>query len=235
MRWVNAIKLLGVLILIGAAVTAAFVYPVGEWLDRVLDRLRQLGVWGPILFSVVYVFASVIFVPASWLTLGAGYAFGVVVGTLSALTGALLGAALAFFLGRTLARHVIERRLAKSPRFAALDRGVADEGFKIVLLVRLTPALPFAPLNYAFGATRVRFRDYFLGSLAGMFPGCVMYTYLGWVTQNLSGMARGKMERSPAEWALLAVGLIATVAVTVVITRIARRTLREAAALKTTS
>jgi uncharacterized membrane protein YdjX (TVP38/TMEM64 family) len=232
MTSVNVLKLLGVVLLIGAALTVAFVYPVGEWLDTVLGHLRQLGVWGPILFSVVYVFASVLFVPASWLTLGAGYAFGVVVGALSALAGGLLGAALAFFLGRTLARRIIERRFAKSPRFAALDRGVADEGFKIVFLVRLTPALPFAPLNYAFGATRVRFRDYFLGSLAGMLPGCVMYTYLGWVTQNLSQMARGMMQRSPAEWALLAVGLIATVAVTVVITRIARRTLREAAAME---
>ncbi|MEX2140363.1 MAG: TVP38/TMEM64 family protein [Pirellulales bacterium] len=232
MSWVRWIKLLGAVLLIAAAVTAAVVYPVGEWLDRVLDRLRQLGVWGPILFSVVYVFASVLFVPASWLTLGAGYAFGVFVGAMSALTGGLLGAALAFFLGRTLARHIIERWLTKSPRFAALDRGVADEGFKIVLLVRLTPALPFAPLNYAFGATRVRFRDYFLGSLVGMLPGCVMYTYLGWLTQNLSGVARGTMERSPAEWALLAVGLVATVAVTVVITRLARRTLREAAAIE---
>ncbi|MEX2015915.1 MAG: TVP38/TMEM64 family protein [Candidatus Hydrogenedentales bacterium] len=235
MTWVNAFKLLGVALLIAAAVTVAFVYPVGEWLDRVLDRLRQLGVWGPILYTVFYVFASVLFVPASWLTLGAGYAFGAVVGTLSAFTGGLLGAALAFFLGRTLARHIIERRLSKSPRFAALDRGVAEEGFKLVLLVRLTPALPFAPLNYAFGATRVRFRDYMFGSMAGMFPGCVLYTYLGWITQNLSGMARGKMERSPAEWALLAAGLVATVAVTVVITRLARRTLREAAALETNS
>jgi uncharacterized membrane protein YdjX (TVP38/TMEM64 family) len=160
MTWINTIKLVGVLLLIAASVTAAFVYPVGEWLDGVLDRLRQLGVWGPILFSMIYVVASVIFVPASWLTLGAGYAFGVVAGALSALTGGLLGAVATFFLGRTLARHIVESRLAKSPRFAALDRGVADEGFKIVLLVRLTPALPFAPLNYAFGATRVRFRDY---------------------------------------------------------------------------
>ncbi len=230
----NAIRLIGIVLLIGAAIAAALMYPVAKWLDSLLDWLRELGVWGPILFSAVYVVASVLFVPASWLTLGAGYAFGFVVGSASALAGSLLGAVLSFFLGRTLARRAIERRLAKSPRFAALDRGVAEEGFKLVLLVRLTPALPFAPANYAFGATRVRFRDYFLGSLVGMFPGCLMYTYLGWVTQSLTGMARGQTQRTPAEWALLAVGLIATVAVTVVITRIARRALREAAALEDT-
>jgi uncharacterized membrane protein YdjX (TVP38/TMEM64 family) len=230
----NIVRLIGIVLLIGAAIAAALIYPVGEWLDGLLDQLRGLGVWGPILFSAVYVFATVVFVPASWLTLGAGYAFGVAVGTASALTGSLLGAMLTFLLGRTLARRSIEKRLAKSPRFAALDRGVAEEGFKLVLLLRLTPALPFAPANYAFGASRVRFRDYFLGSLIGMIPGCVMYTYLGWVTQSLTGMARGTAQRSPAEWALLVVGLIATVAVTVMITRIARRALREAAALEDT-
>lgn len=226
----NAIRLIGVVLLVGAAIAAALIYPVGDWLDGLLDRLRELGVWGPILFSAIYALAAVLFVPASWLTLGAGYAFGFVVGAASALAGSLLGAMLSFFLGRTLARRAIEQRLAKSPRFAALDRGVAQEGLKLVLLVRLTPALPFAPANYAFGATRVHFRDYFLGSLFGMFPGCLMYTYLGFVAQSLTGMARGQSERTPAEWALLAVGLIATVAVTVVITRIARRALREAAA-----
>ena len=231
MTWANLIKLVGLLVVIGAVLTVAFVYPVGDWLERVLDRLRQLGIWGPVLYTAIYVVASVFFVPASWLTLGAGYAFGVIAGTPSAMVGGLSGAAITFFLGRTLARRAVERRLAKSPRFAAIDRGVAHEGFKIVLLVRLTPALPFAPLNYAFGATRVRFRDYLLGSLVGMLPGCVLFTYLGWVTQNLPGIARGTLDKSPAEWALAAVGLIAAVAVMVVITRLARRALREAAAI----
>ena len=226
----NVLRLLGVVLLLVAAATVVFVYPVGEWLDGLLIRLRGLGIWGPVLYSAVYMIASTLFVPASLLTLGAGFAFGAIIGTISALAGGLLGAALTFLLGRTLARHIVERRASHSPTFNALDRGVADKGFKLVALVRLTPALPFAPLNYLFGATRVRFRDYMLGSLVGMFPGCLLYTYLGWVTESLAGTARGSLDRSPAEWALLAAGLIVAVVVTVMITRIARLAMRDAAA-----
>jgi uncharacterized membrane protein YdjX (TVP38/TMEM64 family) len=222
------LRLLGVALLVAAAVIVIFVYPLGDWLDRLLNRLRGLGIWGPVLFAAFYMVAATFFVPASLLTLAAGFTFGITVGAASALTGGLLAAGLTFLLGRTLARHIVERRAANNPRFAALDRGVGAEGFKLVLLVRLTPAAPFAPLNYLFGATRVRFRDYFLGSLAGMFPGCLLYTYLGSFTQGLSGMARGTLDRSPAEWALLALGLVAAVAVTVTVTRIARNAQREA-------
>ena len=110
-----ALKLIAVLLFLAATVAIAVFYPVNEWLSRLLHQVRELGIWGPVLFTLVYVLASVLFVPASWLTLAAGYAFGTVVGSASALTGALLGASAAFFLGRTLARHIVERFLARSP------------------------------------------------------------------------------------------------------------------------
>ncbi len=228
MTWANAIKLAAAVIAVAIAVTVALMCPLAEWLEDLVQWVRSRGVWGPIVYAAIYGVASAAFVPASWLTLAAGYAFGTMVGATSAMVGGLLGASASFFLGHTLARHFVERHIKKYPRFAALDRGVSNEGLKIVLLVRLTPALPFAPLNYAFGVTRVRFRHVFVGSLIGMLPGCIMYSYLGWVTQTLTGAAIGGMHRSPAQWVPLVVGLIATIAVSVVITRVARRALTEA-------
>ncbi len=223
----QAIKLAGILLIVGASVAVALLFPVGQWLEAFSARLRALGIWGPILYAAVYVLACVFLVPASWLTLGAGYAFGTVAGAVCAISGALVGASLAFVLGRTLAREMIERRIADSRRFAALDHGIAREGFRIVLLVRLSPVLPFGPLNYALGITKVSFRDFFLASLVGMIPGSLMYAYLGWATQNIAAMATGEAPKSAAQWTLLAVGLLATVAIIVLLTRVARRALRE--------
>jgi len=223
----TAVKIVALLIIVTSAVALAFVFPVAEWLNRFLTWVRSLGVWGPVLLVAVYVPATVLLVPGSWLTLGAGFAFGTIVGAASASLGSVLGASAAFLLGRTVARRPLERRIAGRRRFRALDRGVADEGFKIVLLTRLSPVLPYNLLSYTFGITRVRFRDYVIASWLGMLPGSLMYSYLGWVTQNVTGMATGEMDREAAQWAILIVGLIATIAVTVVITRIARRALRE--------
>ncbi|HSW50743.1 MAG TPA: VTT domain-containing protein, partial [Bryobacteraceae bacterium] len=108
-----------------------------------------------------------------------------------------------------------------------VDNAVAAEGWKIVGLTRLSPVFPFNLLNYAFGLTRVSLRDYVVASWIGMIPGTVMYVYLGSLAGSLAelGLKEGGRARTQAEWALYAVGLVATVAVTVVITRIARRAL----------
>ena len=137
-------------------------------------------------------------------------------------------ACLAFWLGRTLARSLIEKRLAGNPRFRALDQAVAAGGFKIVLLTRLSPLFPFTLLNYAFGLTKVRFRDYLLASWIGMLPGTVMYIYLGSTVKELADVAAGNVEGGPARRVLFFVGLAATVVVTVYVTRLARRALRQA-------
>ena len=139
-----------------------------------------------------------------------------------------MGASLAFWLGRTLARGLVEKRLAGNSRFNALDQAVAAGGFKIVLLTRLSPLFPFTLLNYAFGLTKVRFRDYVLASWIGMLPGTVMYVYLGSTVKELADVAAGKVEGGPARLVLFFVGLAATVVVTVYVTRLARRALRQA-------
>jgi uncharacterized membrane protein YdjX (TVP38/TMEM64 family) len=190
-------------------------------LRSVLEAVASLGVWGPVLFIGVYVVAAVCFVPGSVLTLGAGALFGVGWGSVYVSLAATLGATAAFLVGRHLARDWVARRIAGSATFAAIDRAVGEEGWKIVGLTRLSPVFPFTLLNYAFGLTCVSLRDYVLSSWIGMMPGTVLYVYLG----SIARAGATASERSPAQWALYAAGLVATVAVTVVITRLARRAL----------
>jgi len=201
-------------------------------LASVIEWTRGMGPLGPVYLALIYAVACVLFLPGSILTLGSGFAFGLVWGTFAASLGSLLGVSLSFLLGRTALRRWVERLTAKNARFQALDEAVGREGFKIVLLTRLSPAFPFNVLNYGFGITRVSFRSFFFGSWIGMFPGTLLYVYLGTAAKSVADIAAGKMEGGGARTALLAVGLAATVVVTVVITRIARRALKSAIPLK---
>lgn len=206
---------------IAALVLAAGYGRVEEFLREALDWIGRLGPWGPVLFIAVYVVATVLFVPGSVLTLGAGAVFGVAMGCLCVSIGSTLGATCAFLLGRHLARDAIARRMQGNARFAAIERSVATGGWKVVILTRLSPVFPFALLNYAFGLTRVSLRDYVLASWIGMMPATVMYVYLG----SLAKAAAGGRMRTAGEWVLYGAGLVATVVVTVWITRAARQAL----------
>jgi uncharacterized membrane protein YdjX (TVP38/TMEM64 family) len=191
-------------------------------LGPALEWVRAQGVWTPVVFIAIYVVCTVLLIPGSLLTLGAGSIFGPVWGTLYTIIAANLGANLAFLLGRSVAREAIARRVAGNPKFAAIDDAVGREGWKIVGLLRLSPVFPFTLLNYALGLTRIRQLDYTLASLVGMLPGTVMYVYLG----SAAGLAAGgATPKTPAEKTLFIAGLVATVAVTVFITRLARKAL----------
>jgi uncharacterized membrane protein YdjX (TVP38/TMEM64 family) len=215
-----------VTVLAGAA--AAFVLlPVKETLARFAEWVRDLGWWGPVVFVIVYALACLI-IPGSVLSLGAGFAFGVVLGTVAVSLGSVTTASLAFGLARTLFRGWVEARVAVSPRFRAIDQAVAENGFKIVLLTRLSPVFPFLLLNYAFGLTRVRFRDYFFASWVGMLPGTVLYVYLGSAIHDFADLVSRGGERTPAQMALFWAGLAATAVVTILVTHIARRALKQA-------
>lgn len=187
-----------------------------------------LGPLAPLVFGLAYAVGVVCFVPGSALTLAAGALFGIVEGLLVAWTAAAVGAALAFLVARYVARGAVEHRIAGSPRFAAIDRAVGREGLKIVLLLRLSPVFPFTLLNYGLGLTKVRFLDYVIGSL-GMIPGTLLYVYYGQVIGLAAQLAGGaKIERGAADYAVLGLGLVATLAVTIFVTRIARRALAQA-------
>jgi uncharacterized membrane protein YdjX (TVP38/TMEM64 family) len=204
---------------------AARFLPFQDLINRTLDWIGALGPWAPITYVAVYIVAAVLLIPGSALTIGAGAAFGPVEGIFWASLAATLAATCAFLVGRYLARNAVARRMEGNPRFEAIDQAVAAEGWKIVLLMRLSPVFPYTFLNYAFGLTRVKLGHYFLASWIGMFPGTVMYVYLGSLAQ-----VAGR-ERTPFEWGLYGVGFLATVAVTVFVTRIARRALARKPAL----
>ena len=205
---------------VAAVVVTVFTVDIRALLREALAGLESLGAWGPVIFVLLYIVAAVLFVPGSALTLGAGALFGVGLGSVLVSAGATLGATAAFLVGRYLARDWVAKKIEGNAAFAALDRAVAADGWKIVGLTRLSPAFPFTLLNYAFGLTRVSLRDYVLASWIGMMPGTVMYVYLGSLAR-----AAGERSRTPAEWALYGVGLAATIVVTVFVTRLARAAL----------
>lgn len=198
-----------------------------DLLRSALAWIDGLGFWGPAVFILLYILATVLFVPGSLLTLGAGALFGVVWGSVVVSAASTLGATAAFLTGRYLARDWVSKKIEGNETFRAIDGAVAGEGFKIVGLTRLSPVFPFNLLNYALGLTRVKLRDYFLASWLGMMPGTVMYVYVGSLAGDLASLGAGGRARTPAEWALYVVGLLATVAVTVYVTRLARIALKE--------
>jgi len=222
-RWIVAAMALLLL------VVAAHRLPIGDWLNDLNDLFARLGLSGIVLFAAVYTLAAILFVPGSALTIGAGVIYGLGWGFIAVSAGSTLGAAGGFLIARYLARRRVERWAAANPRFAAIDRAVGREGWKIVLLTRLSPVFPYTLLNYLYGLTRVSFGAYVLASWIGMMPGTVLYVYLGFAGRAVAQAATGQARRSPAEYAMWAVGLLATLAVTIHVTRLARRALRSRA------
>ena len=239
-NWIKLFKLVILTLLIGGCGLLLATAPVlaqessnaqgfnpQEILRNALQWIDSLGSVGAIAFITLYIIASIAFLPGSILTLGAGVVFGVILGSLYVFIGATLGATAAFLVGRYLARGWVSQKIEGNNKFRAIDEAVATEGFKIVFLTRLSPVFPFNLLNYAFGVTGVSLKDYFLGCI-GMIPGTIMYVYIG----SLAGsLARIGTEEQPTnltvQWAIRIIGFIATVGVTVYVTRLARKALEE--------
>ena len=220
-------------VMVVIAVVAALVL-AGRQLTTQLPRLTAavdgLGVWGPVAFIGAYALACIAFVPASLLTLAAGALFGVVRGTIFVLIGATLGAFGAFLIARYVARDWVAARVARDPRFAAIDAAIAEQGRKVVFLLRLSPVIPFTVLNYALGLTKVRLADFLIAS-AGMVPGTVLYVYSGKLASVVAGASSATTPpKGPAFYAVLGLGLAATAAVTVLVTRVAKKALADATA-----
>jgi uncharacterized membrane protein YdjX (TVP38/TMEM64 family) len=222
-----------VLALLAAAAVAAFA--LASWRDALLAQVpRALG-WvegagplAPVLFVALYVAASVTFVPASMFTMAAGALFGLLPGVALVMVAAVLGASACFLIARGAGRGLVERRLGRDRRISAIDRAVGARGFTIVFLLRLTPLLPFSPLNYGLGLTRVRYRDFLAGSV-GMVPAVFMYVSAGAAAGELLAVLAGARPPHDASWyALAGLGLLATVVATVYVTRLARQALHAA-------
>ncbi len=222
-RWWKLVVL--ILILGGLAVASIFL-PVKDYLIAMLEWTQGLGFWGPFFVAAFYVLACVLLLPGGVITLAAGFLFGVVTGTITVSVGSTLGATAAFLVGRTFARDWVRRKVAGRPKFAAVDRAVGEQGFKIVLLTRLSPIFPFNMQNYAYGLTGVKLWKYMLASWIGMLPGTLAYVYIGSGLRSLTEAATGQVEGGWVQRAFFWGGLAATLVVMVVVTRIAQKAMR---------
>lgn len=210
---------LAALVLLGREVPAQ--------LPRFSAWVSSLGAWGPLAFVAGYSIAPVVFAPAFLLTIAAGAIFGFVRGVLYVMIGATIGATLAFLVGRYLARQLVEGLLRREPRLQLIDRAVERHGFRLVALLRMSPAVPFVLLNYALGLSRVRLVDYVAASI-GMLPVVAMYVYTGKVAGDLATLASGSAQpRGPMYYAMIGLGFVSTVAVTVYVTRIAKQAIEQ--------
>jgi len=217
--------LLGIVILLGLILLGR---QVGAYLPRFALWVNSLGVWGPLVFILGYIVATVAFVPGSLLTLTAGAIWGIFPGVPYVFLAAVFGSAASFLVARYLARTAIERRLTRNTRFLAIDRAVGVQGRKLVFLLRLSPVFPFNLLNYALGLTSVRFVDYVAASV-GMLPGTFLYVYYGKLIGDLTALAGGAaVEKGAGYYIVLAIGLAATIVVTTLVTRTARQAVKEA-------
>jgi uncharacterized membrane protein YdjX (TVP38/TMEM64 family) len=201
--------------------------PFLQWMVDFIHWAKGMGATGGALYAVVYIAGTALFFPGLPLTLGAGFLYGALIGTLVVSPASVAGATLAFLIARYLARDWVTRRIKKYPQAAAIDRAIEKNGFKAVVLLRLQPVLPFNILNYALGLTSIRLRDYMLASWIGMFPATVLYVYLGSVMNDISDLLRGRPNSGIAGRLLLWGGLAAIVVLVWWLGRIARKALRE--------
>lgn len=230
----SSLTRIALLVLIVCAAAACFVFlPIKDYLQQFREKIDELGYWGPVVLGLSWIPACLLLIPGTFITLTTGFFYGLVIGTISVSLGSVAGATAAFLVGRYVARDWVARRAARSEFLSSLDQAVADQGFKLVLLIRLSPGFPFVLLNYAFGLTKVRLRDYVLGSWIGMLPGTFMYLYVGTTAQDLAELLTGKIKYGVAQYILLGFGLVAVVLVTIVVSKVAKSALDAAVKAKT--
>lgn len=217
------------LTLVGVALMVVLTYQLGlfqylsEGLNNTNDWIASLESWGAIAFIIIYIIATIFLIPGSALTLGGGLIFGVIKGSVLVSIASVAGATLSFLIGRYLLRTWVEKQIDTQPKFKAIDAAVAQQGWKIVGLTRLSPLFPFVFLNYAFGVTKVSLRDFCLASWIGMLPGTIMYVYLGSLPKT--ALEAGSENTDILRLILNIVGLLATIAVTIYVTKIAQKAL----------
>ena len=211
-------------LLVVIVVVAMGSFPFAAGVERASAFAEQHRELAAVLFVAAYVLAAVLVLPGSLLTVAAGLTFGLPFGVALTSAAATLGASAAFAVGRFAARNWVAQRVATRPRFHALVAAAGSRGFLFVLLARLSPLIPYNLLNYALSVTSVRFRDYVLATWLGMLPVTVLYVYTGSIAKSLTDPGRAP---GWAAGSLLAIGFVATAALTWLIARQATRALSE--------
>ena len=207
----------GAMVVLAAA--AAFFIPARDWTQLLEHKIEDVGLLqGLVIFCAAYVAGTLLFVPAWIFPIAAGAAFGWAWGFFAAVVSSTLGALAAFLIARHVLRGPVERAAKRNDTFKAVDQAVKKEPRKVVALLRLSPILPSGLKSYFLGLTSVKPLDYTLASAAGMLPGLALKVWLGHA-------GRDALDGGPLEWSLLALGIVATVTMTVVVGRAVRRKL----------
>ena len=199
-------------LVLAAVVIAWFLLPVREWLETLVDWIKAQGTWGVVAFALAYVVLVVALAPTGVMSIAAGLIFGAW-GFPLVVVSATIGAILAFLVSRYMAREFVRKRLERRPLFRALDDAIAQEGWKVVALFRLTPLIPFNLQNYFFGATAIDIRGYALATLFGIMPGAAAYLYLG----MLGAIATAGDQAGTFKLAFIVIGLIATLIIVILL------------------
>ncbi len=208
-----------------AAVIVAWAFlPLRAWLKALEVSIDGIGIFGPILYGLLYLAAELLMVPGAVLIVGAGYLFGLAGGMTVAWLAATIAAAVAFVIARGLARERVERFARRHRKFRALDGAVEQGNWKIVALLRFSPIVPFGLSNYMYGLSKIGFTPYIAATALGMLPGTFLYVYLGDAGRGFGG------GWSPWHWALVGAGVLATGGASVYLARVTKKRMRRKAA-----
>ncbi|KAJ9556903.1 hypothetical protein OSB04_011517 [Centaurea solstitialis] len=230
-NWVSFLRITLLLLLIASIIVACFTLPVEKTLKDFLLWIEQdLGPWGPLALALAYIPLTVLAVPASILTLGGGYLFGLPLGFFADSIGSVLGATSAFLLGRTIGRSYVISKLEDYPQFQAVAIAIQKSGFKIVLLLRLVPLLPYNMLNYFLSVTPISIWEYVMASWLGMMPITFALVYVGTTLKDLADVTHGWSQFSKTRWALIILSFALSVVLIAIVTKVAKSALEKALA-----
>lgn len=220
-------QLLGIALIGGVAVWASRYFPIVEIITRAQHKIGQMQLWGAVLYPFLFAGCNLLLLPGGVIAMGGGLFFGLWWGFVLVLFGNLVGAAVAFKISRLLGRQWVERKVANHQKWAALDRAIGREGWKIIVLSQIHPLFPTSLLNYMYGITKIRFWPCMAWIAVGQTPGLFLYCYLGTLAQLGIKLLRGKTHPHPLEYVIWIGGLLLTLFVTTLLARIAVKLMRE--------
>jgi len=225
-KGLSLVKYITIYILLIAAVVGGFLYfDAQSYVLRLFDWLDGLGAWAPPLFILIDMLVVVFVLPGIIFTLGAGFLFGVLKGSLYVVIGTTLGATIAFITAKHFFGERASMFLLSHPKMKIVDEEFRHEGWKFILLTRLVPFFPFKLSNYFFGVAQFSLRDFFFGSLFGIMPITIFNVYIGSLSADLATLGLRSSSRSKAEWIVYGIGFVITIGALVYITCLARKAL----------
>ena len=178
---------------------------------------------GIFVFALVYVLWVSCLLPGSWLSMLSGFLYGTWLGSFIVFLGAFVGAHLSFYLARTFLKNWAKKKVSNFPQIQIMEKAVQREGFKVVLLTRLSPLFPFGLLNFTYGLSEVKVRDFTLGMI-GIIPGTILYCSLGSLALKVSNFGEvlsGRSDISSFIWSLISI--LSTILILILVLRSIRK------------